>query len=131
MRPRCLLRLAQAEHGQSLTLPEIAAGEGLSVPYVAKLLSRNGVVAISRLDERRKAKFRYHSGGAQRGDPGKNFAPRQRAMISTATLTTKLMNTHEGCPFIRECAACTADFVRTRVTERFADHTYSVLRFQA
>jgi Rrf2 family protein len=36
---RCLLRLAQADPGQSLTLPEIAAGEGLSVPYVAKLLS--------------------------------------------------------------------------------------------
>ena len=35
---RCLLRLAQAE-GQSLTLPEIAASEGLSVPYAAKLLS--------------------------------------------------------------------------------------------
>lgn len=34
---RCLLRLAQAE-GQSATLPEIAAAEGLSVPYVAKLL---------------------------------------------------------------------------------------------
>jgi Rrf2 family protein len=34
---RCLIRLAQAE-GQSATLPEIAAGEGLSVPYAAKLL---------------------------------------------------------------------------------------------
>src|SRR5262245_38326540 len=36
---RCLLRLAQAEPGQSLTLPEVAAAEGLSVPYAAKLLS--------------------------------------------------------------------------------------------
>jgi Rrf2 family protein len=36
---RCLLRLARAEGGQSLTIPEIAAGEGLSVPYVAKLLA--------------------------------------------------------------------------------------------
>ena len=36
---RCLLRLARAEDGQSLTIPEIAAAEGLSVPYVAKLLS--------------------------------------------------------------------------------------------
>jgi Rrf2 family protein len=36
---RCLLRLAQAGPGQSLTLPEIAAGEGLSVAYAAKLLS--------------------------------------------------------------------------------------------
>src|SRR6516162_7643456 len=34
---RCLTRLAQAE-GQSSTLPEIAAAEGLSVPYAAKLL---------------------------------------------------------------------------------------------
>ena len=36
---RCLLRLARAEGGQSLTIPEIAADEGLSQPYVAKLLS--------------------------------------------------------------------------------------------
>src|SRR5215470_11337583 len=36
---RCLLRLAHAAEGRSLTLPEIAAAEGLSVPYAAKLLS--------------------------------------------------------------------------------------------
>jgi len=37
---RCLLRLAQAEDsGQSLTIPEVAAAEGLSAPYVAKLLA--------------------------------------------------------------------------------------------
>src|SRR5205823_5483267 len=36
---RCLLRLAQAADGHSLTLPEVAASEGLSVAYVAKLLS--------------------------------------------------------------------------------------------
>jgi len=34
---RCLLRLSQAEQ-QALTLPEIAAAEGLSPPYVAKLM---------------------------------------------------------------------------------------------
>jgi Rrf2 family protein len=36
---RCLLRLARQDGGQSLTIPEIAAAEGMSVPYVAKLLS--------------------------------------------------------------------------------------------
>src|SRR5438132_9147592 len=36
---RCLLCLAGAEEGQSLTIPEIATAEGLSAPYVAKLLS--------------------------------------------------------------------------------------------
>lgn len=36
---RCLLRVAQTEDGHSLTIPEIAAAEGLSVPYVGKLLS--------------------------------------------------------------------------------------------
>jgi Rrf2 family protein len=36
---RCLLRLAQANEGQSLTIPEIAAREGLSAPYVAKILA--------------------------------------------------------------------------------------------
>lgn len=35
---RCLLRLAAAEP-ESLTLPEISAAEGLSIPYVAKLMS--------------------------------------------------------------------------------------------
>jgi Rrf2 family protein len=35
---RCLLRVAKA-HSESLTLPEIAAAEGLSVPYVAKLMA--------------------------------------------------------------------------------------------
>jgi Rrf2 family protein len=36
---RCLLRLAHVADGRSLTIPEIASGEGLSVPYVAKLLA--------------------------------------------------------------------------------------------
>jgi len=36
---RCLLKVARAVDGNSLTLPEIAAAEGLSVPYAAKLLS--------------------------------------------------------------------------------------------
>lgn len=35
---RCLLRLARADEG-SLTLPEIADAEGLSVPHVAKLMA--------------------------------------------------------------------------------------------
>ena len=34
-----MLRLAKAGPEQSLTLPEIATAEGLSVPYVAKLLT--------------------------------------------------------------------------------------------
>jgi Rrf2 family protein len=36
---RCLLRLARTEGGNSLTIPEVASAEGLSEPYVAKLLS--------------------------------------------------------------------------------------------
>ena len=35
---RCLLRLSQAE-GRSLTLPDLAAAEGLSIPYAAKLMT--------------------------------------------------------------------------------------------
>ncbi|MCS7045403.1 MAG: Rrf2 family transcriptional regulator [Gemmataceae bacterium] len=35
---RCLLRLAKAPQ-HTLTLPEIAAAEGMSVPYVAKLMA--------------------------------------------------------------------------------------------
>ncbi len=35
---RCLLRLAQADGG-SLTLPDLAAAEGLSIPYAAKLMT--------------------------------------------------------------------------------------------
>jgi Rrf2 family transcriptional regulator, iron-sulfur cluster assembly transcription factor len=37
---RCLLKVASAPEGGSTTLPEIAAAEGLSVPYAAKLLSQ-------------------------------------------------------------------------------------------
>src|SRR2546421_5805484 len=36
---RCLLKVARAVDGNSLTLPEVASAEGLSVPYAAKLLS--------------------------------------------------------------------------------------------
>lgn len=36
---RCLLRLARAGNGQSLTIPEVASAEGLSTAYVAKLLA--------------------------------------------------------------------------------------------
>lgn len=36
---RCLLRLAQATDGHSLTIPEIASVEGLSAPYAAKILA--------------------------------------------------------------------------------------------
>jgi Rrf2 family protein len=36
---RCLLRLARNDKDRSLTIPEIAAAERLSVPYVGKLLS--------------------------------------------------------------------------------------------
>src|SRR4051794_9601159 len=35
---RCLLRLARAGEGQSLTIPEIASAESLSPAYVGKLL---------------------------------------------------------------------------------------------
>ncbi len=49
---RCLLRLAGAAEGQSLTIPEIASAEGLSAPYVAKLLSvlrQGGLIEAMRL----------------------------------------------------------------------------------
>ena len=36
---RCLLRLARGDEQSSLTIPEIAHAEGLSAPYVAKLLA--------------------------------------------------------------------------------------------
>ncbi len=35
---RCLVRLARAGVGASLTIPEISEAEGLSMPYVAKLM---------------------------------------------------------------------------------------------
>ena len=35
---RCLLHLARRGSGASLTIPEISSAEGLSVPYVAKLM---------------------------------------------------------------------------------------------
>ena len=48
---RCLLRLAKADEGSSLTIPDVAAAEGLSEPYVAKLLAvlrKSGVVESER-----------------------------------------------------------------------------------
>lgn len=48
---RCLLRLARAHGGQPLTIPEIAADEGLSPAYVGKLLSllrRAGLIESNR-----------------------------------------------------------------------------------
>ena len=44
---RCLVRLARKGVGASLTIPEISQAEGLSIPYVAKLmrlLRRSGFV---------------------------------------------------------------------------------------
>ena len=35
---RCLLRLASEGSGRSMTIPEISEGEGMSVPYVAKIM---------------------------------------------------------------------------------------------
>ena len=35
---RCLLRVARAGEGESLTIPEIGRAEALSIPYVAKLM---------------------------------------------------------------------------------------------
>jgi Rrf2 family protein len=35
---RCLLRIASSNAGSALTIPEISAAEGLSVPYVGKLM---------------------------------------------------------------------------------------------
>ena len=48
---RCLLRLADDAPGGSLSIPQIAAAEGLSIPYVAKLmrlLRRGGFVRSTR-----------------------------------------------------------------------------------
>ena len=48
---RCLVRLAREGSGASLTIPEISDAEGLSMPYVAKLmriLRRSGFVTSVR-----------------------------------------------------------------------------------
>lgn len=48
---RCLVQLGKRGAGASMTIPEISAGEGISKPYVAKLmriLRRGGFVTSSR-----------------------------------------------------------------------------------
>lgn len=48
---RCLLQLSRRDSTASMTIPEISAAEGLSVPYVAKLvriLRQDGFVKSSR-----------------------------------------------------------------------------------
>lgn len=37
---RCILLLARAEEGDALTIPEISRREGISIPYVGKLMMR-------------------------------------------------------------------------------------------
>ena len=46
---RCLLRLGRQPEGTSLTIPEISKAEGISTPYVAKLMRilRNGGLVTS------------------------------------------------------------------------------------
>ena len=61
---RCLLQIGRQGRGGSLTIPEVAAAEGLSIPYVAKLVrvlrqggfltstrGQSGGYALSRLPE--------------------------------------------------------------------------------
>ena len=80
----------------------------------------------------RKAEFRHHSGGAQRGHPVKNFAPRQSARISSTNFSMKLVDSHKGGSFICEIVAHSQKgFFESQVTERFRDHTYPSLLFQA
>lgn len=48
---RCLLQIGRRGAGASLTIPEIAAADGISIPYVAKLmrlLRRGGFVKSTR-----------------------------------------------------------------------------------
>src|SRR5262249_24019924 len=48
---RCLLQIGRKPEGSGLTIPEIAAAEGISIPYVAKLmriLRRGGFVKSTR-----------------------------------------------------------------------------------
>ena len=40
---RCLLRVAEAGEGESLTIPEIGRAEALSIAYVAKLMRILGI----------------------------------------------------------------------------------------
>ena len=65
---RCLLRLAKAESGVA-TLPEVAAAEGLSVPYVAKLMAVLRHAGI--LDS-----VRGRSGGYKLARPARRDRPR-------------------------------------------------------
>lgn len=64
---RCLMRLAgAAAEGRSLTIPEIAASEAMSSPYVAKLLS---VLRQGRLIE----SVRGRAGGYRLAGPAADF----------------------------------------------------------
>jgi Rrf2 family protein len=62
---RCVLRLAKAESG-SITLPEVAAAEGLSIPYVAKLM---GVLRNAEILE----SVRGRSGGYKLARPAEDI----------------------------------------------------------
>ena len=78
---RCLLRLA-ARGGDSMTIPEISQAEGISVPYVAKLMRflRDGGIVTSE---------RGQSGGYRLARP---------ASESTGSLASPTMTVTVGHP---------------------------------
>ena len=82
---RCLLRLAKADSG-SITLPEVAAAEGLSVPYVAKLMA---VLRHAGLLE----SVRGRSGGYSLAKPAEDIGLGSLLLI----LGEPLFDEHEYC----------------------------------
>ena len=82
---RCVLRLAKAESG-SITLPEVAAAEGLSVPYVAKLM---GVLRQAGMLE----SVRGRSGGYRLAKPAEEIGLGSLLL----TLGEPLFEEHEYC----------------------------------
>lgn len=87
---RCLLRLAAAGPGKSVTLPEISQAEGISVPYAAKMMRilREGGLVTS---------VRGQSGGYQLVRPADKITVSEAlALLGGRLFEGKFCDEHTG-----------------------------------
>ncbi len=87
---RCLLRLASEGSGRSMTIPEISQKEGMSVPYVAKIMRvlRAGGLVTSE---------RGQAGGYRLAQPPENIAVGQvLAVLGGRLFEVEFCDRHAG-----------------------------------
>ena len=118
---RCLLQLARMQHGQVVTVKEIARKEALSMAYVEKLLRLLGKAGL------------VHSLRGTKGGYVLNRAPSQvtlgevvRAVgqvPSTSHICTQFTGTQAECVHFSNCGIRSVWSGLTNFIQNFLDHT--------